>query len=249
MKTRMGNLIVGAMLVALSTMQYAEAGWTPSTSPEHPGRIYKAWGAARMSVGISSAETMAFCMTWQLEHGPPSTYREQATRLRIDVEGGIVVGEYWAAGSRNGFIYDGTTGRPQLSGGSVTIASGIDGTSIVGYYGHWLDGSDDRGFLYNGEKDVDTLDVPGAIKTIANSVDLNGGTGGIIVGCGQTYADYGWLYDIDKKEFTPNYGPGGVLAYPFDMDGGNIVGWYGDAQTTASSMTGQTGSHSTSRER
>jgi len=143
----------------------------------------------------------------------------------FDIEGGRIVGTYNGWTEAHGFQYDGTTwGTIDFPGAPQTSIFGIDGGHIVGCYG--LPGAY-HGFLYDGI-DWTSLDAPGASTTYAQGIDMDAGTSGIIVGFGQTGLDYGWLYDIDTKAFTPIYGPGGVLAQPFDIEGNNIIGSYRD---------------------
>jgi len=224
MKTKMGNLIVGAMLAALCTMQYAEADWITIDAPG-ASRTYLYGTDGTNVVGHYFGASGSHAFLYDGTNWSPVDFPGAYLTSPMDIEGGKIVGTYDGWTTPHGFQYDGTTwGTIDFPGAPQTSIFGIDGGHIVGCHG--LPGAY-HGFVYDGI-DWTSFDAPGASTTYAQGIDMDAGTGGIIVGFGQTGTDYGWLYDIDKKEFTPLYGPGGVLAYPFDIEGNNIIGSYRD---------------------
>jgi hypothetical protein len=143
----------------------------------------------------------------------------------MDIDGTNIVGTYFD-GSWRGFIYNGTNWRTiDFPGARHTNVFAIDGAYIVGSYYNDPAGSVPHGFLYDGTTWT-LLEFPGASHAYPLGINMACGTGGIIVG-ESTDVGIGWLYDIHTKIFTPFYAPGGVSAFPMDIEPGNIVGWYG----------------------
>jgi len=218
----MRNVMLGAMLAVLFTMQYAEAGWTPIDAP----------GASMTySYGIDGGNIVGQYFGWSGSHGflydgtnwTNLDFPGAADTAPIDIEGGTIVGTLDGQTTPHGFQFDGTTWRTiDFPGAPETYVFAIDGGYIVGCYGS---SGAYHGFLYDGINWT-TLDAPGASMTYAQGIDIDRGTRGTIVGYGGAAPDYGWLYDIDTKVFTPFYGPGGGRAFPFDIEGNNIIGHY-----------------------
>jgi len=235
MRQRTATLCLSAIAaLVLFAVEPAQAGWTTLDFPGASRSYIQGMGSGKIVGWYQLGGDHGFLYDMATGAWTTLDFPGAGHTAAYDVDGGVVVGEYWAAGSRNGFIYDGTSWATlSFPGAPFTIASGIDGTSIVGYYGHRLDGSDDRGFLYDMvTKTWTSLDAPGASRTYAQGIDMDARTGGVIVGYAVTGTDYGWLYDIDTKTFTTFDGPGGALTSPCDIQGNNIIGTYYDGGGT-----------------
>ena len=158
-----------------------------------------------------------------------------------------IVGSY-VSNDFNGFLCNGgicTTLNVPNPNYPFTIATGISGSNIVGWYAD--PGSEAHGFLYTGGS-YTTLNVPGAAFT--GGYYPPGGYGLLLFessfdGYGGTYASgvsggsvVGWYTDVkgDVHGFLYNGGtyttlddPDGVgSTYAQGIDGDNIVGWYID---------------------
>ena len=127
---------------------------------------------------------------------------EATNAFAFGISGSNIVGSY-----RDGeaFFFNGGTYTPLSDPNySFTIATGISGSSIVGWC---TDGADAHGFLYsNGEFTI--LDHPNA-GAVENPTLIPPG---------------GYSYLLGSYQFD---GWGGT--FPSGISGGNIVGWYVDA--------------------
>jgi hypothetical protein len=131
-----------------------------------------------------------------------------------------IVGAYTLGGFERGFVYNGSTYTDIFVPGSfATVALGIDGLNIVGYY--QIEGSNTRGFLYNGSTFTDIVNTSGAteLSTVARGID-----GSNIVGRYISGRFRGFLYSgLSFTEISP---PSSILAFCYGIDGSNIVGQY-----------------------
>lgn len=89
------------------------------------------------------------------------------------INGNNVVGNFVANdGYNQGFIYNGSSYTTlNVPGAGNTMAFGISGNNVVGYYDTGS-GTTDRGFLFDGSG-YTTLNVPGAEDTYAYGIDGN----------------------------------------------------------------------------
>jgi hypothetical protein len=227
MRTRRLSFAVASIGI-LFTLQHAEAGWIPIDAPG--ASMTYSYGIDGGNIvgeyfGGSGHHGFLYDGTnWTLVDSPGSHYTSP-----IDIEGDRIVGILDGRTTPHGFQRNGTTwGTIDFPGAAQTCVYAIDGGYIVGCYG--LPGAY-HGFLYDG-MNWTTLDAPGASMTYALGIDIDRGARGTIVGYGGMAPDYGWLYDIDTKAFTPFYGPGGGRAFPFDIEGNNIIGSYHDGGGT-----------------
>ncbi len=105
-----------------------------------------------------------------------------------------------------------------VPGAPYTVAFGISGTNIVGYYNSGI-GKPNNGFLYNGSS-YTTLSVPGEPDTVACGI-----SGTNIVGFYNLGTNFlGFLYN--GSSYTTLSVPGAVDTFAFGISGTNIVGYY-----------------------
>jgi hypothetical protein len=109
-----------------------------------------------------------------------------------------------------------------------TTASGISGSTIVGYY---QNAAGTYGFLYNGTS-YSTLNAPGAHNSGSSGTYAFAVSGSNIVGI---YNDasgnvFGFLYN--GSSYSPINVPGSSYTTPFGISGSTIVGYYADASGT-----------------
>jgi len=150
---------------------------------------------------------------------PPGATSSEA----IDIDGDRIVGTFGDATGRHGFLYDGSTyttlNHPSAVKG--TIAAGIDGNNIVGWY---LDAKNvPHGFLYDGSA-YTTIDSPLG----AHGTQLWGISGQKIVGTyfGSFSTQSGFVYD--GTSFTNLIAPSGTT-FAYDIEGNKVVGRQGSA--------------------
>ena len=150
---------------------------------------------------------------------PPGATSSEA----FDVAGNRIVGTYADATGRHGFLFDGATyttlNNPLAVKG--TIAAGLDGNNIVGWY---LDAKNrPHGFLFDGTT-YTNIDSPlGLFGT-----QLWGISGNNIVGnyVGSFSITNGFVYS--GGVFTELTSPWGET-YPYDAEGAKVVGRQGSA--------------------
>lgn len=168
----------------------------------------------------------------------------------IGISGNRIVGYYTDSGGIHGFLYDGTRFQTiDVPGGYETYAYGISGNNIAGYY---RNASGTHGFIFDG-RNFRTIDVDGASETY-----IYGISGDRVAG---DYRDstgiHGFMYDgtgfrrFERAAYGINgnsiVGPGyfydGAQAHPlivpgshatnaFGISGGNVAGYYSDANGT-----------------
>jgi hypothetical protein len=105
-----------------------------------------------------------------------------------------------------------------------TIAIGISGNNVVGYYND--SSGNNNGFLYNGSTWT-TLNYPGAVGTVAIGISGNNVVGYYFVDS-SSYA-HGFLYD--GSTWTTLDDPLGLATIAYGIDGDNIVGYYTDSSS------------------
>ena len=126
------------------------------------------------------------------------------------ISGNNIVGTYYYSGDMmSGFLYNGSTWTTLDDPlGVQTIASGIDGNNIVGFY---IDSSTHHGFLYNGSTWT-TLDDPLAVY----GTDADGISGNNIVG---TYfvssGDSGFITSVPEPSTLALTGLSGLAGLLF----------------------------------
>lgn len=108
-------------------------------------------------------------------------------------------------------------------GASETLAHGIDGDNIVGYYS---DGSIHHGFVYDGLS-YTRLDMPGATATYAWDIDGDNIVGHYSDGTG----GHGFVYE--GISYTTLDYPGAANTRAYGIDGDRIVGPYWDGSVTS----------------
>ncbi|MHC4167700.1 MAG: hypothetical protein ACYSWQ_12130 [Planctomycetota bacterium] len=214
MKPRIGNVMLGVILVILLTAGAGEAAtWTtldfPGATATYAMDIDGEYIVGGYSDGSHNHGFVYDGTTWTPLNYPGALHTEA-----WGIDGGKIVGMY-NDGSERGFLYDGTTWTPlDYPGASLTIATGIDGGNIVGSY---INGGR-HGFLYDGTTWT-PLDYPWGSRTQLNGID-----GSNIVG---TYGFYrGVIYD--GTNWTPLDYPGSSSTGIAGIDDGNIVGDHDD---------------------
>jgi hypothetical protein len=103
---------------------------------------------------------------------PPDATNDIANgTVAIGIDGDQIVGQYWKAGSQNGFVLDDSDYSTfNFPSGVIHSASDVDGNRIVGTY---YEAPRYRGYLYDGESFV-TLDHPlGSAGTYATGISGN----------------------------------------------------------------------------
>jgi hypothetical protein len=116
------------------------------------------------------------------------------------------------------FEYNGSTSTTfSVPRSSATIAEGVSGNNIVGYY---LSGSSVQAFLYSGAS-FTTLSVPGETWEEAYGVYGNNVVGAYTTAGGSTQ---GFLFN--GTSYTTLSVPGAQDTYARGISGNNIVGYY-----------------------
>ena len=143
--------------------------------------------------------------------------------IAFDIAGSRIVGSYDNTAGTHGFLFDGSTyttlNHPLAVKG--TIAAGLDGNNIVGWY---LDAKNvPHGFLYDGSA-YTTIDSPLG----AHGTQLWGISGQKIVGTyfGTFSTQGGFVYD--GTSFT-NLVPHSGATFAYDIEGNKVVGGQGSA--------------------
>jgi hypothetical protein len=115
-----------------------------------------------------------------------------------------------------------------VPGAANTVASGISGNNIVGYY--TPSNSPTKGFLYNGST-YTTLSVPGAEDTVASGIFGTNIVGSSYNVIGGLIADqYGFL--CNGSSYTTLNVPGAASTVASGISGNDIVGSYGNSNGT-----------------
>lgn len=140
-----------------------------------------------------------------------------------DIQGNRIVGRFSDATGMYGFLFDGSTyttlNHPLAVKG--TIAAGVDGNNIVGWY---VDAKNvPHGFLFDGSA-YTTIDSPLG----AHGTQLWGISGQKIVGTyfGSFSTQGGFVYD--GTSFTNLVPPSGTT-FAYDVEGNKVVGGQGSA--------------------
>lgn len=131
-------------------------------------------------------------------------------------------------GGHHGFVYNGSGFTTlDMTGGSYwTVANGISGNNIVGFYTLSTSPYTDHGFLYNGSSYA-TVDVPGAVGDGTRALGISGSK---IVGYYQdANGHHGFIYD--GSSFTTFDVPGSLDTFATGINGNNIVGYYYNGST------------------
>ena len=132
-----------------------------------------------------------------------------------------------AAGTRHGFIYNGTSyttlDDPNAGTGSGhgTEVSGIDGNNVVGSYS--ISGTDLHGFIYNGTTFTDLPNDPASTSNVMVPTAISGGNIVGFLGGNTSFLYNGLTY----TPIADPLGVNGTLAY--GISGDRVVGYYLDA--------------------
>ena len=191
------SLLLPALLVALSA---GHAVAVTYTTLDHPLATN-----STIATGISGNNVVGFYQDYDATSNP----------------------DHWL----HGFLYDGssytTLNAPLAALGTGTIAWGISGSNIVGWYeGHNSAGnSGEYGFIYNGST-YSTLQHPLGVR----GTRAFGISGSNIVGnyYDSSFTGHGFLYN--GSSYTTIDDPLGVGGtFPYGISGNDIVGFYYDS--------------------
>jgi len=187
--------------------------------------------------------------TYQTLDDPLGVPNTASSTFAFGISGGNIVGS--AGPNILGFLYNGSLAAVEVPPSdyytqTFTVATGISGNAIVGWY---TEGADDHGFLYK-DGNYTTLDYPNAgvfdnrpclppggydLLVYESQFETYGGTFGSSIS-GENIV--GWYHDTNGAThnflyngttYTTLDDPKGIGAtWAQGINGSNIVGWYYD---------------------
>jgi PEP-CTERM motif len=154
---------------------------------------------------------------------PFATHTASEGTFAFGISGHDIVGQYDdpITGAIHGFLYDGSTYTTldDPLAGDETIAHGISGGEIVGYY---IVSSTTHGFIFDGST-YTTLDDS------SRPTEALGISGNTIVGSFSPPGPFQQGFVYEGSTFTTVTGPPGVGGNASGVSGTNVVGTYGDS--------------------
>jgi hypothetical protein len=220
-----GRLMVGSYL-DLSSNTYHGFIFDTSTNIYTPLAAREADGiSGRTIVGDGLNSTFGPPFVYNLESRAYTAFTQGAFLLGIS--GQSVVG---SASVSSSFVYNlASRAYTQINvpGSTFTLAQGIDGHNVVGYFSTSPSPFSDHGFLYDGSQ-YTHLDVPGAVYTVASGINGQNIVGYFAGSIDINHkATHGLLFDGSK--YIPFDVPGSISTQALGVDGQNIVGVYWDS--------------------